>query len=103
MVRFSEDVVGLNDLKTQAARVVDRVVRSRRPALVARRGKGVAVLVELGEFERMQDELAFRHAVEGGIADIEAGTLHDHEEAVAILDSFGKPLPRKTKGRKRRR
>lgn len=100
MVRFSEDVVGLTDLKTSAKRVVEHVVRTRRPTLIARRGKGVAVLVELSEFERMQDELAFRKAVEAGAQAADAGRLVPHDDALAILDRFGSERPKASKRRK---
>jgi len=51
----------------------------------------VAVLVELSEFERMQDELAFRHAVEAGARQARTGRLRPHKAAVQILESFGEP------------
>jgi len=89
MVRFSEDVVGVSDLKVRGRQVIDKVVRTRRPTLVARRGRGVAVLVELSEFERMQEELAFRRGVEAGARAARAGKLRPHAEALEILESFG--------------
>jgi prevent-host-death family protein len=90
-VRFSEDVRGLTELKAKGSAVVDRVVRTRRPTLITRRGQGVAVLVELSEYERMQDELDFVRAVEAGLQESVRGDLADHGEALKILDSFGKP------------
>jgi prevent-host-death family protein len=89
MVRFSEDVVGVSELKVRGAKVIEKVVRTGRPTLVARRGRGVAVLVELSEFERMQDELAFRQAVDEGAKAAQAGRLRPHADAVRILESFG--------------
>ena len=50
--KFSEDVRPLTDLKTRAGAVVDRLRRSRRPVLLTRRGRGVAVLMDLEEYER---------------------------------------------------
>ena len=88
--RFSEDVRPVTDLKTRAAEVIDQVRRSRRPLLLTRRGRGVAVLLDLEEYERLADRLAFVEGVEAGARAATAGHLHSHEEALAILDSFGK-------------
>lgn len=87
----------LNELKAKTAAVVDHVVRTRRPVLITRRGRGVAVLVELSEFERMQDELAFRKGVERGLQDVRAGDVADHAEAATILRSFGSRPRKKSK------
>lgn len=87
--RFSEDVRTLTELKTKASTLVEQVRRSRRPMLVTRRGRGVAVLLDLDVYERLIDRASFVEAVEAGAAAATAGDLRDHEEAEAILASFG--------------
>jgi antitoxin YefM len=87
--RFSEDVRPLTELKTKASTLVDHVRRSRRPMLLTRRGRGVAVLLDLGEYERLVDRAALREAVGAGAAAAAAGDLHNHDEAEAILAAFG--------------
>lgn len=89
-VRFSEDVRGLTELKARGSEVVDRVVRTRRPTLITRRGQGVAVIVELSEYERMQDEVAFVRGVEEALRQSRDGHLGEHAEALEILDDFGR-------------
>ncbi len=42
-------VISIRDLANRAGRVVDEVVRSRRPAVVTKRGRPVAALVPLDE------------------------------------------------------
>ncbi len=87
--RYSEDVRPITDLKTRAAKIINHVQRSRRPVLLTRRGRGVAVLLDLEEYERLTDRLAFMEAVEAGARVAAEGDLHAHEEAMEILDSFG--------------
>ena len=53
--RFSEDVHSVTELKTRASALVEQVRRSRRPMLLTRRGHGVAVLLDLEEYERLVD------------------------------------------------
>jgi prevent-host-death family protein len=89
--KFSEDVRPLTDLKTKTASVIEQVRRSRRPMLLTRRGRGLAVLLDLGEYERLVDRAAFVAAVDKGRKAAAAGDLHDSAEAMAILDDFGKP------------
>lgn len=86
--RFSEDVRSVTDLKLKAAEVVDQVRRTRRPILITRRGRGVAILLDLEVYEKLADRVAFIEAVEEGIRAARAGDLHPNEEAMRILDSF---------------
>ncbi len=88
--KFSEDVRPLTDLKTKTASVIEQVRRTRRPVLLTRRGRGIAVLLDLSEYERLTERAAFIGAVEEGQQAASAGDLHDNQEAAAILDEFGK-------------
>lgn len=87
--RFSTDVRTITDLKMKAAEVVDHARRSQRPVLLTRRGKGIAVILELETYERLVDRAAFVEAVEAGARAAVAGDLHPHREAEKILRRFG--------------
>ena len=89
--KFSEDVHTLTELKTRASALVEQVRRSRRPVLLTRRGRGVAVLVDLEEYEKLVDRAAFIKAVETGARAAADGDLHKHKEAEKILAAFGEP------------
>ncbi|MBL8223890.1 MAG: type II toxin-antitoxin system Phd/YefM family antitoxin [Chromatiales bacterium] len=73
LARFSEDVVPLTDLKVNPGRVVRHATEAARPVLLTSRGRGVAVVQSVSEFERAEDERAFMRAVVAGLADLEAG------------------------------
>jgi prevent-host-death family protein len=89
--RFSDDVLPLTDLKTSAGRIVHRLRCNRRPMLLTRRGRGVAVLLDLEDYERLVDRSNFIEAVEKGMQAARAGDLHSHKEAEKILNTFGEP------------
>ena len=72
-MKFSEDVVPLTVLKTNPGRVVKRVAESRRPVLLTRRGRGVAVVQAVAEFEAAEEAQVFMRAVVEGLSDIEEG------------------------------
>lgn len=87
--RFTEDVRPITDLKAHATEIVDHAHRSRRPVLITRRGRGVAVLLGVEEYEALSDRAAFRAAVSDGLSSVEAGNVVAHDVAVEVLDSFG--------------
>ncbi len=90
-VRFSEDVKQVSELKTRSAEIIGQVRRTRRPVLLTRRGRGVAVLLDVEEYERLVDRQTFLEAIEEGTKATADGDLHSHEQAIAILNSFGSP------------
>jgi prevent-host-death family protein len=80
-VKFSEDVVPLGDLKVNPGKVVRRAGESGRPVLLTSRGRGVAVVQTLPEFEAAQDEREFMRAVISGLFDLEEGREVSVEDA----------------------
>lgn len=80
-IKFSEDVVPLGDLKVNPGRIVNRAVESNRPILLTNRGRGVAVMQSLEEFEKMMEELTFLRAVTQGLKEAREGDTVSLEEA----------------------
>ncbi len=71
--KFSEDIVPLSDMKVNPGRVVKQVDKSHRPVLLTNRGRGVAVVQSLEDFETQAEELAFLRGVIQGLMDLEEG------------------------------
>jgi prevent-host-death family protein len=71
--KFSEDIIPLTDLKVNPGRVVKHATDAHRPVLLTRRGRGVAVVQSVSDYEAAEDERAFMRAVVAGLADLEAG------------------------------
>ena len=84
-VRFSEDVVPLTDLKTNPGRVVKHAAESHRPVLLTRRGRGVAVMQSVMDYEAAEEERVFMRAVVEGLSDLETGREVSLLEAKARL------------------
>ena len=72
-IRFSKDIVPLTDLKVNPGRVVRHASEAHRPVLRTSRGRGVAVVQSVTDFEAAEDEREFLRAVVAGISDLEAG------------------------------
>jgi len=70
---FSEDVVPVSDLKINPGRVLNQVDQTHRPVLLTSRGRGVAVVQSVKDFEADVEEREFLKAVVQGLMDIEEG------------------------------
>lgn len=75
--KFSEDVVPLSVMKINPGKVVDQVDKTRRPVLLTRRGRGVAVVQAVADYEAESEERAFMRAVVEGLMDLERGRETD--------------------------
>jgi prevent-host-death family protein len=86
-VKFSEDVIPLSDLKINPGKVVGRAQDTHRPILLTSRGRGVAVVQGLEDYERTAEELRFVKAVAQGLVDVREGntlSLDDARKALGI-------------------
>jgi prevent-host-death family protein len=72
-VKYSEDIVPISDLKVNPGRIINQVDRTRRPVLVTSRGRGVAIVESLKDYEAKAEEQAFLLGVVRGLMDLEEG------------------------------
>ncbi len=84
--KFSEDVIPLTDLKANPGKIVRQVSEARRPVLLTSRGRGVAVVQSVKDYEAAEEERAFLRAVVEGFADLDAGREVSLAEAKARFD-----------------
>ena len=84
-IKFSEDLVPLTDLKVNPGRVVKHVNDVHRPVLLTSRGRGVAVIQSLADYEKAEEERGFMREVVAGLADLEAGRDISLDEAIMRL------------------
>ena len=84
-VKFSEDVIPLSDLKINPGKVVGRAQDTHRPILLTSRGRGIAVVQGLEDYEKTAEELRFVKAVAQGLMDAREGNTVSLEDAKATL------------------
>jgi prevent-host-death family protein len=70
-IKFSEDVIPLTDVKINPGKLVKQAVDSHRPMLLTSRGRGVAVLQGVADFEAKDEERQFMRAIVQGLLDLE--------------------------------
>ena len=84
-IKFSEDLVPLTELKVNPGRVVKHATELHRPVLLTSRGRGVAVVQSVSDYEKAEEERDFMRAVVAGLLDLEAGREIPLDEARARL------------------
>ncbi|MDZ4731165.1 MAG: type II toxin-antitoxin system Phd/YefM family antitoxin [Xanthomonadales bacterium] len=83
--KFSEDVVPLADLKVNPGKIVAQTNATKRPILVTSRGRGVAVVQGLEEYEIREEKLQFMQAMAKGLLEVKEGKLTDLEDVKRML------------------
>jgi prevent-host-death family protein len=78
--KFSEDVVPLSDLKVNPGKIVNRAKDNKRPILITSRGRGIAVVQGLEEYESLEEEVAFLKAVTQGLMEVREGKVTSLED-----------------------
>ena len=71
--KFSEDIVPISDLKINPGKIVKQVQEAHRPVVLTSRGRGVAVVQALRDYEAVIEREAFMKAVVKGMTDLEEG------------------------------
>ncbi|MFK5949228.1 MAG: type II toxin-antitoxin system Phd/YefM family antitoxin [Methylococcales bacterium] len=72
-IKFSEDVIPLSELKVNPGKIVNRAKNTHRPILLTSRGKGIAVVQGLAEYEESQETREFMKAITQGLIEIKEG------------------------------
>lgn len=80
-VRVDEDIRPLSEFRAGVASFVKQVHETRRPMVLTQRGRGVAVLVDVHEFELMQERLEILEDIYRAEEQLAAGEGVPHSEA----------------------
>lgn len=82
-MHLDEDIRPVTEFRSHTAKLIEQVQRTKRALVLTQRGHGAAVVVDVGEYERLLDELELLrdlHAAEGQVA---RGEAVPHDEARA--------------------
>lgn len=80
-VRVDEDIRPLSEFRAGVAKFVKQIHETRRPMVLTQRGRGVAVLVDVHEYEKMQERLEVLEEVYRAEEQIVNDDGISHEEA----------------------
>lgn len=86
--KFSEDVIPLSDLKINPGKIVNRAKDTHRPILLTSRGRGIAVVQGLDEYEKIAEENEFIKAIAQGLLEVREEKQFDLSEIKSKLGLF---------------
>ena len=84
-LKLDEDIRPLSEFRAGVASFVKQVNETRRPLVLTQRGRSVAVVVDIHEFEAMRERLALLNDIALAEAQLAAGQGIPHEEAKARI------------------
>lgn len=83
--RVDEDIRPMSEVRTGIASFLKQIHQTKRPLIITQHGKGVAVLIDAGEYEAMQERIELLQDIHTSIGQIEAGQGIDHDRAKAAI------------------
>jgi len=90
-LKIDQDIRPMSEFRTGIASFLKQIHDTKRPLVITQHGKGVAVLLDVGEYEAMQEKIELLQDIQTSIAQLESGTGIDHEAAKAsVLKRVGK-------------
>jgi prevent-host-death family protein len=84
-LRVNEDIRPMSEFRTGIASFLKQIHDTKRPLIITQHGKGVAVLLDAGEYETMQERIELLQDIQTSISQIEAGQGIEHDHAKAIV------------------
>jgi len=80
-LHFDQDIQPLSDFRAGAASFIRQINETRRPIVITQRGKGVAVVIDVSEYEAMQEKIELLEDIQTSISQLEAGNGVSHSDA----------------------
>ena len=84
--RIQEDIRPLSEFRTEMAGFVRQINETHRPMVLTQRGRGVAVLIGVEEYQKMQERLELLEDIYKAEAQIEAGEGIPHERVKEVME-----------------
>jgi antitoxin YefM len=79
--KIDQDIKPLSEVRTSIANFIKQVHDTKRPVIITQHGKGVAVLLDAHEYEKMREKLELLTEVQISLNQLENGEGIDHEDA----------------------
>ncbi|WP_028582836.1 type II toxin-antitoxin system Phd/YefM family antitoxin [Desulfogranum japonicum] len=84
-LRIDQDIKPLSEVRTGIASFIKQVHDTKRPVVITQHGKGVAVLLDVNEYESMQEKMELLTDIQTSINQIDNGEGVEHDEAKEMI------------------
>ncbi len=82
-MQFHSDIKPISWLKNNAKQLIESVNETGNPMIITQNGEAKAVVMNVREYDQMQESLALLRLLADSSADVEAGNLRDSDEVFA--------------------
>ena len=86
--KLTEDVIPVTDFRANAAELIQKMKKTRRPLILTQHGRSAAVVEDMKEYEDRLERLELLEAIVRGLQAAEKGELVSHEEAMRQVDAL---------------
>jgi prevent-host-death family protein len=87
-IHFDQDIKPLSEFRAGVASYIKQINETRRPLVITQRGKGVAVVLDVAEYEAMQEKIELLEEIQKAELQLSAGEgISNAEAKVANLRS----------------
>ena len=78
---IDQDIKPMSEFRSSVSSFVKQVHDTKRPLIITQHGKGVGVLLDVGEFEAMQEKIELLEDLHVSISQLESGNGVSHKDA----------------------
>jgi prevent-host-death family protein len=90
-IKIDQDIRSMSEFRTGIASFLKQVHDTKRPLIITQHGKGAAVLLDVAEYEAMQEKIELLQDIQMSIGQIENGEGVAHSTAKKkILERISK-------------
>jgi antitoxin YefM len=84
-LKANKDIRPMSEFRTGMASFLKQIHDTKRPLIITQHGKGVAVLLDVNEYEEMQERIELLQDIQTSISQVEGGQGIEHREAKALV------------------
>lgn len=82
-IRFDQDIQPLSEFRAGVTSYIKQINETRRPLVITQRGKGVAVVLDVAEYEAMQEKIELLEEMRTAESQLASGLGVTNEDARA--------------------
>lgn len=84
-LKIDQDIRSMSEFRTGIASFLKQVHDTKRPLIITQHGKGAAVLLDVGEYEAMQEKIELLQDIQTSLYQIENGDGVAHNDAKEMI------------------
>lgn len=85
-LRIDQDIRSMTEVRSSIASFLKQVHDTKRPLIITQHGKSAAVLLDVNEYETMQEKIELLQDVQTSLSQLESGEGISHIDAKNIIN-----------------